>query len=417
MVTEQLTSREAARLDLVRRAVHDGDTLERAYAHAVKLSAETLQVARVGVWLFEDDMQSIRCVVSHEIGHGTAATGERIDLRACPEYAKALATRRAISADEARADPRTMELNPYFERHGITSLLDSPIFRQGEAVAILCHEHVGEPRSWSAGDKHFAATVSDMLGVYLEQHAAQAYYEELLQTRKVLEEHRLMESLGRMATAVAHDINNLLLAISLKAELVARTPGTPTEREPALAELQGIVEQGARLVRQLLDVGRRDSGPAEVTDLVVVLREMEPLLRTYERGGITLSVRLPAEPARVLIERSRFEQVVMNLVVNARDALLGGGALTVEVLLVAATDREPQSRDVMLVVSDTGVGMTEDVREKIFEPFFTTKPDSQGHGLGLATVYGIVTSSKGKIAVESQLGAGTRFTVRWREAV
>lgn len=415
MSKELLTAREAVRLDLVRRAVHDGDTLERAYLHAVKLSAEALQVTRVGVWLFAADMQSIRCVVQYDLRHGSVTPRDEIDLRLCPEYARALATRRAVAADDALADPRTCELSAYFQAHGISSLLDTPVFRQGEPVALLCHEQVGPGRVWSATDKHFAASVSDMLGMYLEQHAAQAHYEELLRTRRALEEHRVMESLGRMATAVAHDMNNLLLAVGLKAELLARAEGPPSQRQVLLSDLLSIVDQGARLVRQLLEVGRRDTPSNEVTDLGLTVREMEPLLRTHERGGVRLVVRLPASPAKVRIERSRFEQVVMNLVINARDAMLGGGTLTVEILLNDGPGREA-AREVLLVVSDTGVGMSAELRERIFEPFYTTKAEGQGHGLGLSTVYGIVLSTEGKIGVESQLGAGSRFTVAWAEA-
>jgi signal transduction histidine kinase len=135
---------------------------------------------------------------------------------------------------------------------------------------------------------------------------------------------------------------------------------------------------------------------------------MEPLLRTFERKGIRLVLRLPALRVPVAVTRSRLEQVVMNLATNARDAMLGGGQLEVEVNVPPGVP--PQAA---LRVKDSGVGMDEQTRERMFEPFFSTKPAGQGEGLGLATVYRIVTDSAGSIDVRSQPGAGTDFTVRW----
>jgi signal transduction histidine kinase len=415
MKREHLTAREAARFDLVRRVVHDEDTLEQAFAHAVQLSAETLSVARVGIWLFEHDGASIRCVVQHERGSPPVRSNEIIDLVACSRYAAALRTHRAVVADDARNDPQTSELKPYFERHGITALLDSPVFQLGEPVAVLCHEHVGGARSWSTYDKHFAATVSDMLGLYLEQRAAHAHYVELLKARRELEERHRMESLGRLAASVAHDVNNLLVAISLKTDLLRHADAASGARDKAADELLGIVDQGARLVRQLLDVGRPLTSSEEISDLAEVVRELEPALRAHARGGIHLELDVPADPARVRIERSRAEQVVMNLAINACDALLGGGNLAIRV----AVEPKPGfvgASDVVLRVSDTGVGMDEETRERMWEPFFSTKREGGARGLGLATVHGAVTASQGKLDVKSALGAGTTFTIRWPEA-
>ncbi len=408
---EELSVQEAARFTLVRKAVHDDDALTRAFVSALKLSAETLGVARVGIWMFEAQDTRIRCATLYERDSGRTPSGEIIDLSVCPKYAEALRERRVVAADDVRSDPRTTELGPYLERHGIASLLDSPVFQQGDAVAVVCHEHVGTPRVWTQQDKHFASTVSDMLGLYLEQRAAQAYYRDLIDTRHELQQHRVMESLGRMATAVAHDFNNLLLAIGLKADLMRMEGQSAANRDKSLDELNSIVSQGGRLVRQLLDCARDESPAAEAIDLVEVMRDLEPTLRTLERDGIKLDLKLGNEPVPVRVERSRAEQVIMNLAHNARDALLGGGLLSVE--LTTQWSDLAQAKRAVLRVADSGVGMDDSTREHMFEPFFTTKAKGKGDGLGLATVYNVVNASRGSIEVKSELGAGTEFTIRW----
>jgi signal transduction histidine kinase len=409
-----LSTREAVRFDLVRRAVSDDETLSLAYQHALKLSAHTLGVARVGLWLFEDEQTRIHCVSQYSLERGSEPAGEIIELATCPHYAEALRSRRVVAADHARSDPRTAELLPYLEKHGIYSMLDSPVFRQGESFGIVCHEQVGAPRSWSKQDCHFVATVADMLGLYCEQRMSQHHYQELMLTRRALEEHRVMESLGRFSAAIAHDFNNVLAAIGLQAELAQSNAAKSGGAAHSTQEILSLVEQGARLVRQLFEVANNQPSSSEVTDLDEVAHGIEPLLGTFKGRGIRVALRVPPEKAPIHLERSRAEQVLMNLVVNARDALIGGGDLTVEVA------REPAHNGsgpaVVLRVSDTGVGMDEQTRERMFEPFFTTKPEGLGQGLGLATVYRIVHGSGGTIDIRSEPGAGTDFTIRWPAA-
>jgi signal transduction histidine kinase len=405
--SELLSTHEAVRFDLVRRSVVDDETLARALGHALSLSAHVLNVARVGIWVFEDAQRRIRCTAIHHQGDANAKPGEVIDLEQTPRYMAALHSRRMVAADDALADPRTSELADYLVRHGIGAVLDSPIFQQGEPIAIVCHEHVGPRRTWTKPDAHFAATVSDMIGVYLEQHRSASHYRQLIEARRALEERRVMESLGRMATAIAHDFNNVLGAVSLKAELI-RFAKSPGDQAAHVNDLLGMVDQGSRMVRQLFDFARQSPSSGEVVDLVEVIRGMEPLLRTFEQKGVRLVLRLPAARVPVAVMRSRLEQVVLNLATNARDAMLGGGQLELEVNVLPGPPAQA-----VLRAKDSGIGMDEATRERMFEPFFTTKPAGQGEGLGLATVYRIVTDSAGSIDVRSQPGAGTDFTVRW----
>ncbi len=234
-------------------------------------------------------------------------------------------------------------------------------------------------------------------------------HEQLLQAQK-------LEVVGRLAGGIAHDFNNVLAAIRSYAELLElRTdPGDTGVRE-AINGILRATEQGARLSQQLLAFARRRPGTPELVDLEALVGDLESTLRRVVGEDVRLDIRLEAGHAPVLIDPGQLEQVLMNLVVNARDAMPEGGVLRIETGTRAVADggSVPPSAEhwVLLRVTDTGIGMSEEVRRHIFEPFFTTKTPEKGTGLGLATCYGIVTDAGGRIEVESEPGEGTTVTV------
>ena len=217
-----------------------------------------------------------------------------------------------------------------------------------------------------------------------------------------LREAQKMESLGRLAGGVAHDFNNLLTAILGSVELLKNELPEGSRERAELDEIASSGERAARLTSQLLAFARRQPIALRVVDLATLVRGMEGLLRRLLRDEIVLELEAGPGPATVRGAAEQLEQVVVNLVVNARDALEHGGRITV------ATGRAGEW--VQLSVSDTGAGMSEEVQRRAFEPFFTTKPPGQGTGLGLATCYGIVEQSGGTIVADSAPGRGT--TVR-----
>jgi signal transduction histidine kinase len=227
-----------------------------------------------------------------------------------------------------------------------------------------------------------------------------------------------MEAVGRLAAGIAHDFNNLLVPVGGYAELVAATLDDADARRADLLEIRKAAERAAALTRQLLAFSRRQVLQQTVLDLNVVVRNIETLLRRTIGVHVELVLNLttPIDPIRA--DATQLQQVLLNLAINARDAMPGGGQLrfsTDALHVAAATGRgDPlmaPSRYVRLTVSDTGTGMTPAVQAQVFEPFFTTKGANGGTGLGLATVYGIVKQSGGFIAVDSQLGHGTTFTI------
>ena len=226
-----------------------------------------------------------------------------------------------------------------------------------------------------------------------------------------------LEGMGRLAGGIAHDFNNLLTAILGYSESIVRQsdPNDPLRAEAR--EIQRAGEKAASLTRQLLAFSKRQALKMTVVDLNAIVRDVHQLMERLIGEHITMDLQLSDALDAVTADSTQLEQILVNLVVNARDAMPDGGRLSI----TSASARRPQSdtgafvmpagRYTMLVVADTGTGMDAHTRAQIFEPFFTTKDPGKGSGLGLATVYGTVKQLGGYIEVDSSIGEGTRFTI------
>jgi PAS domain S-box-containing protein len=241
--------------------------------------------------------------------------------------------------------------------------------------------------------------------------------EALRQSEEQLRQSQKMEAIGQLAGGVAHDFNNNLTVILSYADEILRKIGPEGPVARAAREIVRAGESSAALTRQLLAFSRRQLLRPTVLDLNAVVTELDRMLRRLLYAGVELvTIRAP-DLAPVLADRGQVEQVIVNLVVNARDAMPEGGVLTVEtanVELTASSLAEVAAkpgRYAMIAVTDTGHGIDAETRAHLFEPFFTTKEVGKGTGLGLATVYGIVKQSGGYIAVESEPGKGAAFRI------
>jgi signal transduction histidine kinase len=227
-----------------------------------------------------------------------------------------------------------------------------------------------------------------------------------------------MEAVGRLAGGIAHDFNNILTAIFGYSEILLSKLEDDGEARKAAMEIRRTGQRAAKLTGQLLAFGRKQELNPEILDLNAIVSGLESMLRRLIGEQIDFRVRLDSGIGAVNADTTQLEQVIVNLVVNARDAMRGRGVLEIstreteltESDLSNLSDAEP-GRYVCLSVSDTGEGMDLATQEQIFEPFFTRKSASEGTGLGLATVFGIVRQSGGTIRVQSEPGAGAKFEI------
>ena len=279
-------------------------------------------------------------------------------------------------------------------RAGHALQFDEFVEIDGETRQFLCTTvPIIDAEGRTTGLCGVAADITDRIRAREEKHALEA----------ALQRSQRMESLGQLAGGVAHDFNNLLSVILNYAEFVGEEVGADHVAAPDIAEIVRAAERAADLTRQLLVFSRADHGKLEATDVNEVAFDTQRLLARTLSEDVTLDVLAAEAPVPVLAGAGQLEQVLMNLVLNARDAMPRGGTVTLSVSRVGERVR--------VEVADDGEGMAPETAERAFEPFFTTKPKGRGTGLGLATVYGIVTTAGGSIDIDSRLQEGTTITM------
>ncbi|MBV8880234.1 MAG: PAS domain S-box protein, partial [Planctomycetaceae bacterium] len=304
-----------------------------------------------------------------------------------------------------------------------------PPDRQIEMDQILTRVRKGEPvPTFDTVRKHqdgHAVPVSVGISPILDARgrlvAASAIVRDISSQQKLQDQFRQaqkMEAVGRLAGGVAHDFNNLLTVICGYASLLLTRNGEATSMKEEIEEINRAGERAASLTRQLLAFSRKQVLEPQIISLNPVLKDLEKMLRRLIGEDIQLSTVLQEDLGKVKVDVGQMEQVVMNLVINARDAMPHGGRLIIEtrnVVLesgtVGAALELRAGAYVVLSVSDTGVGMTKEIQSHLFEPFYTTKGVGKGTGLGLSTLYGIVRQSGGHVAVYSEPGKGSCFKI------
>lgn len=256
----------------------------------------------------------------------------------------------------------------------------------------------GTPYTFDGGHRT-VLTVVDLSPLVESQRKERRLREQLLHSQRV-------EAMGRLAGGIAHDVNNMLTAVKCYADLAL----SAIERDPArartdLLEITAGVERTTKLTKQLLAFGQRQTAQPRPIDLAKVVQDVMPMLSRLSRDDIEIVFAHDGDRSTVFADPTHLEQIVVNLVINASQAMPEGGKITLGI-------DAPETDFVRLIVEDEGIGMTEEIKDRIFEPFFTTKESQESSGLGLSVVHGIVTQAGGRISVDSKPGEGSRFDIR-----
>ena len=403
----------------VTRVLSESATLEEAVPRIIQAVGESLEWDQGVFWRFDKATGVLRCLdqwqtPSFKGDAFTMATWQQSFQPGQGLPGRILASGQPSWVPDVVADP-DFTRKPVAQQVGLHGAFGFPIRVGGEIEGVVefFSRHVRQP------DDELLKMVAD-IGLKIGQFGERTKAEEALQqTEAQLRQSQKMEAVGRLAGGVAHDFNNLLTVIRGYSELILGrlAAGDPARRE--MEEVKKAADRAAGLTGQLLAFSRRQFVATKVVDVNALVMNMDGMLRRLlGEDIIELCAELDQQLGSIKADPGQIEQVIMNLAVNARDAMPTGGRLTVETKNVSigkGPRRETmpleQGEYVLLAVKDTGHGMDEETQSHLFEPFFTTKAKGKGTGLGLSTVYGIVKQSGGVIGVESKPGKGTTFKI------
>jgi signal transduction histidine kinase len=397
---------ETARLALARLRLTGAEARAMALRQVAETGARALGATRASLWTTSTGADGrARCECVFDLPSAMMIEDETSREYRLPTLVDAFATRRVLSIPEVDSDPRTVDMRGRTRgAEPIISLLAAPVIRGGGVSGFVSFEQSGDPRIWSQAERDFAASAADMAALFLEQ-ADRLEIEASLRERRELElVDEKMTALERLARTVAHDVNNVLAAVDLIGMALERNGSDDAAKQGGA--VRRAVGVGKRLVEQLSLFARGPADVVESVDLGALLRDAQPMLERLVQGA-RLELDIETE-ATVAVDRSEFQQVALNLCVNAGEAVSEGGLVRVEL-------REPRPDEllspttVVLVVSDDGQGMDAETLSHIFEPYYSRK--QPGRGLGLAIVYGIVERAGGTTMVDSAPGRGTTFKI------
>ena len=313
-----------------------------------------------------------------------------------------------LSALELCIKEEQVELIHYLsEKNEGDSQIFTHIKKSGEKIIVELHKNEISLKE----EQVLLVIARDITELIQAEDEKRTFQEQLYQSQK-------MEIVGKLTGGIAHDFNNLLTAINGYSDLALKKLNRDSNVYNDISVIKDCGERAARLTKQLLGFSRKQIAEKTNLDLNTTITELEKMLKRLIGEEITLETNLLSSSCMIFADKSQIEQVLVNLVVNARDAIEGYGKITVSTIKESLTDEFVNQHDldaskkyIMISVLDTGTGMSKEIQNKIFEPFFTTKEINKGTGLGLSTVFGIVKQNNGVILVESEEGKGTEFKI------
>ena len=373
---------------------------------AVRTVSDTLIVEHCQVLALAPDGTHFTLAASSDPEEDAPSLGQNVS-----DATPAMFTgRMLLLPDDADHFPGAGALSLRGIRNGLSVIIGS-----GEKPYGLLVAATSQPHSLSGDSASFLQSIANILSTV---HARNLAEDALAESEQKLLQSQKMEAVGLLAGGVAHDFNNLLTAVRCYAEILNDdlTEQAPAA-QPKVAEILKATARASALTRQLLAFSRKQIVQPEVLDLNHVITDIGDILRSLLSENIVFEHISSQQPATIRADRGQIEQVIINLAINARDAMPQGGRLTLRTATRLLTSRDDDTRDlppgpyIELSVCDSGVGMSPDVQSHLFEPFFTTKPKGRGTGLGLATCNVILKNAGGGIRCASRLGEGTTFMV------
>jgi signal transduction histidine kinase/DNA-binding response OmpR family regulator len=371
----------------------------------------TLEVEFCSLMELCDDGQSLLCVAGLGWRDGVVGsvvqpgTGSLTGLTMMGED---------LVVHELERDQRLKAPDAFLRDHGVASGISVAV-KGKESVLGVLGAYTGSGRHFAEDDLHFLQGLANVVGAAIERKRGEA---EIQRHQGQIQHLQRLESIGQLTAGIAHDYNNVLTIIHGHVTLVLGDTNLPPGSAGSLKTALDAVERASNLTRQLLAFSRKQSIQPEPADLNTIIGNVTKLLDRLLGENIKLDFKPCSAATTIEADTGMMEQVIMNLAVNARDAMPRGGKLFIctspEQITPERTQQTPEARAgdfVCLKVTDTGCGMDARTLERIFEPFFTTKEPGKGTGLGLATVYGIVKQHQGWIEVQSQPGKGTTFLI------
>ena len=413
-------------LDAVIRVVPDAADIAVA---AGKIVGEALGVTRAGYGTVDTAAETIAIERDWQAS-GYASIAGVLRFRAYGRQIEDLAAGRTVLVADAVADPRTSDSFEALRSIDALAFISQPVIEEGRLVAVVYVANA-RPRAWQADEIAFVAEAGHRIRGAMErrraeqelaalaaslEHQVAERTRDLMAAEEALRQSQKLEAIGQLTGGVAHDFNNLLTVIRSSVDLMRR-PNLPEERRKRYIDaISETVTRASRLTGQLLAFARRQALKPEVFDLRDRLSGIAEMLDTVMGARIVVAMNVPGDPCFVRADASQFETALVNMAVNARDAMDGTGVLTLR--LTPAGPMPPvrghagaAGRFAAVSMTDTGSGIPSSEIRHIFEPFFTTKEVGKGTGLGLSQVFGFAKQSGGDVNVESQEGRGATFTL------